>query len=75
MSEPLIDAQKLKVALVQNRRTLVTLAFELGENPSTLSAWIRRVNRQPPDLAARIETALGLPRGALIEDEAGTSVP
>lgn len=60
-----VDPDRLRVALATAALTRQELALRLGLPPSTLGSWLRGVAPAPPDLAARIECALGLEPGAL----------
>ena len=42
------DLNRLKVVLVEKKRTIKWLAAELGKNPSTVSRWCTNVSQ--PDL-------------------------
>ncbi len=62
---PLIDMRWLRAFLALRGMTLTQLAHALGRPTSTLSSQLHGVAPQPGDLAAKIEAALRLPRGAL----------
>lgn len=55
----------LAVELAKVGITQTELALRAGWRPSTLSGWLRDVGAPPPDMVARIEQVLGLPRGSL----------
>ena len=65
-----IDTKLLRIELVKREMTMLALAKKLKQPPSTLSAWVRLVNPQPPDLAGRIESILRLKPGALSKQPA-----
>ena len=66
-----IDRRRLRQALAAADMPLWRLAQTLGYPPSTLSDWTRGVHEAPPDLAQRMERALGLPPGSLtVADDA-----
>jgi transcriptional regulator with XRE-family HTH domain len=63
-----INLQILRVELARRGMTRLALARELDVKATTLSAWLRRVNPQPADLAGLIESKLRLPGGFLTQD-------
>jgi len=63
----LVDHRTLRVELARRGFTQTLLAHLLGVPPTTLSTWLTGAHPAPPDLPHRIETALELPRGALIQ--------
>ncbi len=61
----MLDHLKIKSELARRGLREWRLAQMLGHPPSTLSDWLRGVRPAPPDLAERIERALGLRPNAL----------
>ena len=49
------DLNRLKVVLVEKKRTSRWLAVELGKNPSTVSKWC--TNSSQPDIALLVKIA------------------
>ena len=49
------DINRLKIVLVERKKTGKWLAEQLGKNPSTVSKWCSNVSQ--PDLATRIKMA------------------
>ena len=49
------DINRLKIVLVEKKRTGKWLAEQLGKNPSTVSKWCSNVAQ--PDLATLVKTA------------------
>ena len=61
----MLDRRTLRVELARRDLTQTRLAGMLGVPPTSLSTWLSGAHPAPADLASRIETALGLSRGAL----------
>ena len=49
------DVNRIKIVLVEKKRTSKWLAEQLGVNPSTVSKW--RTNTSQPDLACLLKIA------------------
>lgn len=49
------DINRLKLVLVENKKTGKWLAEQLGKNPSTVSKWCSNVSQ--PDLATLVKVA------------------
>jgi DNA-binding transcriptional regulator YdaS (Cro superfamily) len=60
-----VDPHKVRVACVEQRVPQWRLARLLSLAPSTLSDYLRGARPAPPNLAERIERALGRTRGSL----------
>jgi hypothetical protein len=60
-----LNIASLDVELARQRLTKADLAKKLGRPPTTLSSWLLGRHPAPPGLGREIETALGLPPGAL----------
>jgi transcriptional regulator with XRE-family HTH domain len=60
------DINRLKIVLVENKKTGKWLAEQLGKDPSTISKWCTNVSQ--PDLATltKIAELLGVDRRELI---------
>ena len=61
----MLDHSELKAELARRGLREWRLAKMLGHPPSTFSDWLRGVRPAPPNLADRIERALGLRPKAL----------
>ena len=68
MANTSINVKLLRIELARREMTRLDLARAIDVKATTLSAWIRRVNPQPPHLAGLIESRLGLPGGFLTQD-------
>lgn len=64
---PQATLARLRAHLALKRLTQLDLARRLGHPVSTLSSWLRGVAPPPGDLLTRIERALKLEPGALID--------
>lgn len=67
----MLSHSDLKAELARRGLREWRLAQMLGHPPSTLSDWLRGVRPAPPDLADRIERALGLNPRSLRASEGG----
>ncbi len=63
------DLNKLKVVLVQKKKTGKWLAEEIGVSPVTVSKWCN--NKSQPDLTmlAKIASLLGIDKRDLLTDD------
>lgn len=60
------DLNRLKVVLVEKKRTAKWLAGELGKNPSTVSKWCTNVSQPDLYMLDRIATLLDIDKRELI---------
>ncbi len=61
----MIDEHEVRVELARRGLRQLELAHRLGVPVTTLGSWLRGAHPGPPELAERIEQALGLAAGAL----------
>ena len=68
----MVDINRLKLVLVEQKRTSKWLAEQLGVNPSTVSKWCTNTSQPPLETLIQIAQHLGVTIQQLLRDTVQT---